>query len=152
VADVGAWAKMVQQITQFTTMIQQQATSLANQATNLVKIPNLNFGNIGTEVSSVSAQGSNIPAQIRGIVSTNQILANAPADAARTAQTNAAAAQANGAQQQAQVSNLYLGQISSTLQQKNAADAARDQAAFANTATAANDLGTIEGVPIITDP
>jgi protein gp37 len=138
VFDAQSLIRLIQQV-------QQQATMLQNEARNLAKLPNLNMGNIQGEVQSVSAQANNIPAQIRGIVSANQVLVNAPTDAARTAQINAAAAGADGAVQQQQVSNQYLGQINDTLQQKNAADAAKEQQNFANTADGANSLLTITG-------
>jgi hypothetical protein len=122
-----------------------QATQLANEAKNLAQLPRLTLGNIQGEVQSVAAQGANIPAQFRGIVASNQLLTNAPADSARTQQTQAQIGSATGAVSQLQISNQQLGNIAGTLQQKSAADAAKDQAAAVNGAVYTDDLFTIVG-------
>jgi hypothetical protein len=145
VNDPAALVRLVQQVQQQANMIQNQMTSLSNEARNLARLPTMNMGNVIGEVQSVAEPVANIPAQIRGIVASNQILKNAPIDAIRTAQINAQAQQADGAKQQAQVQSGYLSQINSTLQQKNAADAAKIQEEFANKTDFAGDLMTLSG-------
>jgi hypothetical protein len=144
VNDITANVKLAEQYVQQGQQYAMQVQQYAAQVKNLAKMP-VNYANVQSEVASISGQSKGIAAQIRGTSAANQIIVDSSSDAAETARLNGLAAQAQGANQQATVSNGYLSHIDYTLQKGNVAAAAARQQDAANAVQTAGDLTTMTG-------
>lgn len=110
----------------------QQATQIANQVHNLKSIGNVARTAVDQEVGAITSLAD--PAHV-GDAAAGHVLDQATGSAANVAEINARAASADGAQQQAQVGNLYLGTIATEAVKANAM-AAEQQTQQKNTTTA----------------
>jgi len=116
----------------------QQATMLSNEAKNLASI-----GTVARQAISQSIGGmlgsANASPQTAGDVAATQVIQQAPNAASAIARADSIAQAANGAQQQAQVGNLYLSTIADESVKTNAL-AAEEQAQQKSTDAAKADM------------
>ena len=126
------WAAIGHQATQIeheVTMIENQATQIRGQITwlgdsarNLARLPNT-FQDAVSKIDNVTMIGKvadSVDAEVRGTVAAQKVLQDSSSDAAETNRLNGMASRANGAQQQAQVTNGYLSQQNLLLEKQNA--------------------------------
>ncbi len=113
----------------------QRATQIANEARNLGSIGNVARQAIGQNIGTITGAANAGSPQSVGDAAAAQVLVQTPGAAGNVAQIDARAAGADGAQQQAQVSNLYLSTLAGEAVKANAL-AAEQQAQAKNVTTA----------------
>jgi uncharacterized protein YoxC len=147
VIDVSVFGKEVESVANQAMMIANQVTSLQNETTNLARIPT-RYQDVQGQVAAIAGTGKAIAAETAGTVAAGTVVTDSSEEAAETARLNGLAAQANGAQSQAIVTNGYLAQQNNLIEQGNVLQAQaqlQHQAELRATAQGTADLGSIVG-------
>jgi hypothetical protein len=118
VVDFQSIAKAVEQVQKDEQLVQNTLAQIKNEETNLTKIPT-SYQAVQSEVAAVAQTGKAVATEVRGTVAAGTVVQDSSEQAAETARLNGLAAQANGAQSQAQVTNGYLAQQTNLLEQGN---------------------------------
>ncbi|MGP6158152.1 MAG: hypothetical protein ACLPYS_11725, partial [Vulcanimicrobiaceae bacterium] len=124
VTDVFGLPKWVQQITNQEMQIAQGVHMVQADTANLQRLATApTFQNAESEVNAVSATGQQLAAEYRGTMAAGAVVTDASEEAAEAARLNGLAQIAQGATQQAQVSNAYEAQTVNLLEQGNVLNA-----------------------------
>jgi cytoskeletal protein RodZ len=118
VVDFQSIGKAVEQVQKDEQLVQNTLAQIKNEETNLTKIPT-SYQAVQSEVAAVAQTGKAVATEVRGTVAAGTVVQDSSEQAAETARLNGLAAQANGAQQQAIVTNGYLAQQNNLLEQGN---------------------------------
>ncbi|MGP6157935.1 MAG: hypothetical protein ACLPYS_10615 [Vulcanimicrobiaceae bacterium] len=144
VNDITANAHWVTQLQNDVSQIQQFASMVQSDATNLSRLT-LNPSAIQADIASIIGQEKSVSAAIAADTAARAIANQSQADAAEDAGFAAAAKAANGAQQQAQVLNSIQLQQLDTQQQALNLQTQQQTQDEANRVEAAGDLTRMTG-------